>query len=222
MKHSVNEMDLLKKEINSMWELVLSQLQKAKLAFMNNDVALATEIITLERRVNAFELKVDTHCENYIALFSPVAVDLRLVLSIQKIGIFLERIGDLAVGVARHAADKVDSGLDEQLKEDLDMEHMFDVLLRMLSDCLVQFQNESTTGYDKILAKERLIDDIYKRAFASTAQYLKAHPGEIPNGLRTILLIHRLERIGDYCSNIVEEIVFYVEAKVLKHKGKTE
>lgn len=222
MKNSDKEMQLLREEIYNMWELVLSQLEKAKQAFMNNDAALALEIITLERRVNAFELKVDSNCENYIALFSPVAVDLRLILSTQKIGIFLERIGDLAAGVARHIADKGDSDLDAHLKEDLDLENLFDILLRMLSDCLVQFQTETTTAYDKILAKEHSIDEIYHLAFTRTANYLKNHTDEIADGLKTILLIHRLERIGDYCSNIVEEIVFYVEAKVLKHKGKTE
>lgn len=224
MKNRDQEMQLLKEEIYSMWELVLSQLEKAKQAFLQNDVALAQEIITLERRVNAFELKVDSNCENYIALFSPVAVDLRLVLSTQKIGIFLERIGDLAAGVARHITDKEDSHLDGQLREDLDLENLFDTLLHMLSDCFVQFQTESTHAYEKIMAKEKVVNSLYRECFSRIADYLylKVHPDEISSGLKTILLIHRLERIGDYCSNIVEEIVFYVKAKVLKHKGKTE
>ncbi len=222
MKNSDQEMQLLKEEINNMWELVLSQVEKAKQAFMNNDTALALDILALERRVNAFELKVDSNCENYIALFSPVAIDLRLVLSTQKIGIFLERIGDLAAGVAHHIADEKDSDLDEKLKEELDLEKLFDTMLHMLSDCFVQYKTESTRGYRKILAKKEIINTLYHESFSRTAEYLKAHPEEIPCGLRTILLIHRLERIGDYCSNIVEEIVFYVKAKVLKHKGKTE
>jgi len=222
MKNSDKEMLLLKEEIYKMWELVISQLEKAKQAFMHNDVDLALEIITLERRVNAFELKVDSNCENYIALFSPVAIDLRLVLSTQKIGIFLERIGDLAAGVARHIADRDESQLDEQLKEGLDLENLFDTLLQMLSDCFVQFRTESTHAYRKILAKEEVINKFYRQSFQRTADYLKTHPEEIPHGLKAILLIDRLERIGDYCSNIVEEIVFYVKAKVLKHRGKTE
>ena len=79
-----------------MWVLVLSQLRNAKSALVNSDSDLARVVISLEKRVNAFELKIDSDCENYIALFSPVAIDLRLVLSILKINKTLERIGDFA------------------------------------------------------------------------------------------------------------------------------
>ncbi|KXK39961.1 MAG: phosphate transport system regulatory protein PhoU [Bacteroidetes bacterium OLB9] len=106
MKHTEKEIQLLKDEINQMWKLVISQLEKTKRAFLNNDVELALEVVSLEKRVDAFELKIESNCENYIALYSPVAIDLRLVLSIMKISITLERIADYAAGVARHILDK--------------------------------------------------------------------------------------------------------------------
>ena len=66
---------------------------------------MAQEIVKREKLVNSFELKVDYNTENYIALYSPVAVDLRLVLSLIKISSMLERIGDYAAGIARHVLD---------------------------------------------------------------------------------------------------------------------
>ncbi|MBW7845830.1 MAG: phosphate transport system regulatory protein PhoU, partial [Bacteroidia bacterium] len=96
MKHNEQELLTLKEDINQMWRLVISQVEKAKQAFLTNDNETALEIIRLEKRVNAFELKIERSCENYIALFNPVAIDLRLILSIMKISITLERIADYA------------------------------------------------------------------------------------------------------------------------------
>ena len=92
MKQNEIEIQFLKDEINEMWRLVISQVEKAKKSLLNNDVELALEIISLEKRVDAFELKIDSNCEHYIALYSPVAIDLRLVLSIMKISITLNEL----------------------------------------------------------------------------------------------------------------------------------
>lgn len=84
MKHNQQELLTLKEDINQMWRLVISQVEKAKQSLIGNNEELALEVVRLEKRVNAFELKIERSCENYIALFNPVAVDLRLILSLIK------------------------------------------------------------------------------------------------------------------------------------------
>ncbi len=222
MKHSEQELQTLKNEINQMWQLVISQLEKAKQAFLNNDVELAWEITSLEKRVNAFELKIESNCENYIALYSPVAIDLRLILSIMKISITLERIADYADGIARHIIDRDCSHFDKMLVEDLELERMFDILISMMTDSFVSLGSESVKSSGKILAKDNEVDEIYHAAISKLESYLTKDTEMIHCGLNLMLLLRKMERIGDHCSNIVEEIVFYVEAKVLKHKGKVE
>lgn len=69
------------------------------------------------------------------------------------------------------------------------------------------------------MARDAEVDDIYELAFSRLGEILKNHPDQIPCGLKLILLIRKMERIGDHCSNIVEDIVFYIEARVLKHSG---
>ena len=207
--------------MSEMWRLVLSQLEKAKQSFLNNDAELAREIIAREKRVDAFELKIDSDCENFIALFNPVAIDLRLVLSLIKIGITLERIGDFAEGVARYVVEQ-ESPLDAQLVEDLQLEKMFDTLILMLSDSFVALEAENTKLSGKIMSKDNEIDTIYRQSFDLITDYLQRNPSQIKAGLNTSLLVRKLERIGDHCSNIVEEIVFYVDAKVLKHSLATK
>ncbi len=81
MSHLDIELQLLKADLLKMWSLVHSQLEKGKQSLLTLDPELAQEIIISERRVNAYELKIDRDCENIFALFNPVAVDLRCVLA---------------------------------------------------------------------------------------------------------------------------------------------
>jgi len=221
MKHTEKELQALKEEVSQMWKLVLSQLEKSKQAFLNNDIDLAREIASREKRVDAFELKIDSDCENYIALYSPVAVDLRLVLSLIKISFTLERIADFAEGIARHVIEDDCKKISPQIIEELQLEKMFETLISMLSDSYVALESENTNVSGKILAKDDEIDTLYHNSLSILANYLQTEQSLIRCGLKLMLLIRKLERIGDHCSNIVEEIVFYVDAKVLKHGGKT-
>jgi len=221
MKHTEKELQELKEDVSEMWKLVIAQLEKAKQSFLNADVELAREITSREKRVDAFELKIDSKCENYIALYAPVAVDLRLVLSLMKISITLERIGDFAEAVARHVIEEECNRLEPVLIEELQFEKIFDTLISMLTDSFVVLESESTRIAGRIMAKDDEIDEFYHQAINILSSYLQKNPSQIRCGLKTMLVIRKLERIGDHCSNIVEEIVFYIDAKVLKHGGKT-
>jgi phosphate transport system protein len=221
MKHSEKELQALKGEINSMWQLVLSQLQKCKQAYLTSDVQLAREVIVREKSVNSFELSMDLECENFIALFSPVAMDLRLVISIIKISSTLERIADFADGIAKQVVDS-NSVISDTLKEDLKIESMFDVVISMLSDSFVMLESESTKISGKILQKDDEIDKLYREGRKSLAGLIKEEGDKGEEILNTFLILRKLERIGDHCCNIVEEIVFYIDAKVLKHSKVRE
>ena len=220
MKHTEKELIALRDEVSEMWRLTLSQLEKTKQAFLAKDIELAREVVSREKRINAFELKIDSDCENYIALFAPVAVDLRLVLSMIKISSTLERIGDFAEGIARHVIEDECTQLDNTLIEELQIEAMFDTVISMLADSFVALESENTKLSGKILAKDEQVDELYHKAVYSLANYTKGNPAQAECALKTMLLIRKLERMGDHCSNIVEEIVFYIDAKVLKHAKK--
>lgn len=219
MKHTEKELLALKAEVAEMWNLVLSQLQKAKQSFFSGDLELAQEIIDREKQVDAFELKVDYNTENYIALYSPVAVDLRLSLSLIKIGSMLERIGDYAAGIAYHVLDGDCNDVDVQLLEDLKMKKVFDIVIAMLSDSFVILESENTKMAGRVLARDEEVNKCYRNAMDVLTTYMEQNIDQIPCGLKILLLVRKLERIGDQSSNIIEEIVFYVDAKVLKHGG---
>ena len=220
MKHTELEIQELKTQVKQMWNLVVAQLSKTKKALLENDTALALEVISQEKRVNAYELKIESDCENYIALYSPVAVDLRLALTLIKISNTLERIGDFAEGIARYTISQECNAIDTKILEDLGIEKMMDIVLEMLLDGYIAFETENTKLTEKILSLDIQVDELYKNGFFILTEYLNTQEKNAMCALKLIILLRKIERIGDHCNNIIEDIVFYVDAEVLKHHKK--
>jgi len=219
MTHLDNELHMLKTEMGNMLHTVLFQLDKAKEACINGNNDLAREVVAREKRVNAYELKIDRDCENIIALFNPVAIDLRLVLSTLKINTNLERIGDFAEGLAKISLVQ-SNGFDKELAELVSLTEIFDDAIEMLSDAKVAFEKENSQLAASILSKDDLLDNVNRKANSLIEEYIKKNPDKIAQALDMISIVRKIERIGDHCSNIAEEIIFYIEAKVLKHQDK--
>lgn len=212
------EVQQLKEEVVNMWTLVRTQLHKARNAVVNYDADLAREVIIKERRVNAYELKIDRDCENIFALRTPVAVDLRFVLAVLKINTNLERIGDIAEGIAKHLLN-TEKPFSKQLLKESKVLDMLDVSFSVLDDALAAFENENTILARSIFQRDEFLDEINLNATSFAMQYLKERPEETEELLYIYSIIRKIERIGDQVKNIAEEIIFYVEAKVLKHNN---
>lgn len=220
MTHLDEELKQLKTEITSMWNLVIHQLQKTQTALVTLDKDLAREVIANEKRVNGMELKIDRDCENIFALFNPVAVDLRFVLSVLKTNNNLERTGDIAEGIAKFITN-AETHFDENLLEATQVLIMYEEAIDMLKDVLEAFEKEDTKLARRIFLRDEMLDEINFKANKIVTDYIRNNPDKIEQGLYIISTIRKLERVGDQCKNIAEEIIFYVEAKVLKHsEGK--
>lgn len=217
MKYTEKELAGLLEQAGEMWRLVLSQLEKARRAYADGDVELAREVVAREKRVDTFELKIEGDCENFIALFAPVAVDLRLVLSLIKISGTLERIGDFAEGIARHV---IAGNTIPELRDELHIDGMMETVISMLTDSYTVLEHENTRLSGRIMRKDEEVDALYRNAIEVLAAWIVKHPEKGRTALETMVVVRKIERIGDHCSNIVEEIVFYIDAKILKHKKK--
>jgi phosphate transport system protein len=211
-----NEIVAVKKELVSMWILVQSQLNKAKEAMVQFDKDLAREVLIKEKRVNSFELKIDRDCENIFALHCPVAIDLRFLLAALKINTNLERIGDIAASVALYV---VESSVNFDIKalESTSLIRMYDESVNILIDTRTAFEKEDTVLARSIFKRDDVLDAINENAPTAIAEVIKADPNSITEALYMLSIIRKLERVGDQAKNIAEEIIFYVEAKILKH-----
>jgi phosphate transport system protein len=213
------ELQLLKVEVINMWALVNSQLNKARLAFVNFDKDLAREVVLKEKRVNGYELKIDRDCENIFALFCPVAIDLRFLLAALKINSNLERIGDIAEGIAKYVID-AEVSFSQQLLDVARILPMYEESVRMLEDTQEAFEKEDTILARGVFKKDEFLDEINRASHKVLERHLKDHPGDTAQALWILSTIRKLERVGDQSKNIAEEIIFYLEAKVLKHRNK--
>lgn len=211
-----NEIAALKKELVSMWILVQSQLNKAKEAMVAFDKDLAREVLIKEKRVNAFELKIDRDCENIFALYCPVAVDLRFLLAALKINTNLERIGDIAAGIALYVVESA-VNFDVQAMESTSLLRMYEEAVNILIDTRTAFEKEDTVLARSIFKRDDVLDAINEAAPGTIAEVIKADINSMPEALYMLSVIRKLERVGDQSKNIAEEIIFYVEAKILKH-----
>ncbi|EJF11734.1 MULTISPECIES: phosphate signaling complex protein PhoU [Pontibacter] len=219
MPHIDVELERLREKLLEMWDLVEHQLTSGREAVMNADHELSQRIIKLERKVNSFDLKIDRMCENFFALFTPVAVDLRTVLAILKINTNLERIGDTAEGMARFAC-KLDRPFDPELVELTNVMVMYDEALVMFNECRTAFKSEDPKLAKQIIKRDKALNKIYRKSDVVIGKYLQNNPDRIPEGLALLSIIKKLERVGDQVTNMAEEIIFYREAKVVKHRKK--
>ena len=221
MSHLDNEVKVLKQEMLEMFGLVKSQLEKSKEALMHLDKDLAREVLVNEKRVNGFELKIDRDCENLIALFNPVAIDLRFVLACLKINSNLERIGDIAEGICQFVLN-IKLEPEKALLDSTRMVEMYDTSITILNEVMEAFDKEDTKLARSVFKMDEILDEINLSANQAVADFIRSNPERINQSLYLLSAIRKLERVGDQCKNISEEIIFYIEAKVLKHKSREQ
>jgi phosphate transport system protein len=223
MTNLERELVQLKKDISGMMHLVSGQIERAESAFIRQDAALAKEIHHIERRVDAADLSIDKECENLIALYNPVASDLRLILASIKIISHLERVGDHADKIPRYVRkEQVNEPYPDDLLKAVRLEEMFDHALEMLETAIEAFTEEDTGLAREVFAKDVLMNKIYSVAVAKMHKYAMEMKDRMDMLLYLFSVVNKLERVGDLAKNIAEETIFYIEAKVLKHKKVKE
>jgi phosphate transport system protein len=221
MTHLETDLKTLKSNIVEMWTLVINQLSKTQETLESFDKELACEVLAGERKVDAFELKINMDCENILALFSPLANDLRLVLAIMRINYDLERIGDYARSVAKMVS-AAKNPYNKEIIDKIRILKMLNLSTEMLTIALKSFEHEEEKNIKKIFKLDDELDKINKDSDEKIAKIIHKNKDEIISCLHLYSSIKKIERVGDQAKNIAEEIVFYLDAKVLRHKKKKE
>lgn len=217
MSHLDNEIKLLKDNILEMMFLVKNQLEKGRKALDNFDEEIAHEIMANEKRVDSLELTIDRDCEEILALHNPVAVDLRFVMAAFKINSDLERVGDHANSIAKYIVD-YGQQVDEETRKRMRMDVMYDTSVKMMSNIFNAFITEDTDLARKVFKLDNTLNEINREVSEATSELIKNDIENTKNYLYLFSIIRKLERVGDLTKNIAEELIFFIEAKVLKHK----
>lgn len=202
-----------------MLNLCQNQVQLAFEAFTTFDTDLAEEVILKENRINALDLKIERDTDNFIALYNPVATDLRFALALLKINYNLERMGDQAFDIANHTID-LNQKLAPELINKLQFHTMFETLESMFKDVVTAYTDENLKAARKVFKKDKIINEINANTFNIVAEEVVKSPELIKQYLMALVVMKKFEKIGDLLKNISESIIYYIDAKVLKHKKK--
>jgi phosphate transport system protein len=212
------ELHALKQNLYDMLSMVKDQMEKCMKAIKEKDRKLAQEVLNNEKKINVQELAIDRDCENILALHTPVATDLRLVLASLKIANDLERIGDSAKSLAKVLSADLNKKEYKWIGQ-LNIYEMLEVLVSMLKEMGAALRKENTKPALKAVKKDETLNDYFKEGVKTALQLIKDNPDDGKEVLTLLFMVRNLERSGDLTKNIAEEIVFQIEARVVKHKG---
>ncbi len=218
-KHLENELEHLKKRLLELGAMAEDRLQKTIIAIRDLDQDLAQEIIDTDYQIDELEVEIEEECLKAIALYQPVAIDLRFLGVTIKINNDLERIADEAVNMAHRVKALV--GKDEQEKY-YDYFPMGKKVKNMLSKSLNAFVEKDSLAAKEVLFADDEIDmmrnDIYHelKTLGDNRQINTAFL------LNFFLISRHLERVADHATNIAEEVIYMVEGEIVRHVDKKD
>jgi phosphate transport system protein len=211
-----NEIRDLRNNVLDMAELVLLQFDLISVAIKELDYEIVKVVRNKEKNIDKFDVKIDRDCERIIALYQPLAKDLRFVFSVLKINAYLEQIGDIINGIARKILD-IKLPHDPQFLVQIQLDTMLNLCRNLVAEALSAFFNENGFLARTIFEKDDAIDTIHREAFPLITEQIVAHPQRTSDYIQLHLIIKSVEKIADFAVSIAEEAIFHHEGVMFKH-----
>ncbi|MGE4443203.1 MAG: phosphate signaling complex protein PhoU [Desulfomicrobium sp.] len=213
--HLHEEIETLKLKVLKMVALTEDAVSKAIQAYVNKDLYLAEEVQDGDVEVNRLEVEIDELALRLLALEQPVAGDLRFILGCMRISVDLERIADEAVNIAERSimlSSRPPLPFHENVRE------MGNKALAMLRHAAQAFTSGNEEEALQVCNLDNEVDVLNHKNMREVIEYMIHETPAIERSVHTIILIRRLERIGDLATNIAESVVFIAKGVNIKHK----
>ena len=208
-------LEKLKRRVMKMCSLVDDQVQAAIKSVQEENLELAKEVIEKDNKVDKYDNKIDKICQKIFALTQPVAMDLRLIMSSLTINSNLERIGDIAVNIAEYILMiQKKPAFYNQTK----LEEMFKITKQMLKDAIDSYISGNEVLAKSVIDADDHLDAMNAENHKIFVDIMKQNPDNIEPAIALLVMSRQLERLGDHCTNIAEDVFFIVEAHLVKHK----
>ncbi|MBD8707252.1 phosphate signaling complex protein PhoU [Pseudomonas sp. NPDC078416] len=211
------ELEEVRSHLLEMGGLVEKQVNDAVTALIEADSGLAQRVREVDDRINQMERNIDEECLRILARRQPAASDLRLIISISKSVIDLERIGDESTKIARRAIQLCEEG--ESPRGYVEVRHISDQVSKMVRDALDSFARFDADLALSVAQYDKNIDREYKTALRELVTYMMEDPRSISRVLNVIWVLRSLERIGDHARNISELVIYLVRGTDVRHLG---
>jgi phosphate transport system protein len=214
-RHFDDELKELHKDILKMAALTQESIYKSIEALKNRDQQAAQEIIGHDNSIDELELAIDERCIDLIARYQPMAGDLRFIATAMKINAELERIADLSVDIAERVLELADKPL---LKPLVDIPKLSVIAQNMVHDSIEAFVNKNVDLAKKVVLSDSEADKLRNLVQDELINdYMARDPKTADRAVPLLLIARHLERICDHATNISEDVVYLVEARVVKH-----
>lgn len=214
-RHFDQELKELNKDILKMGALAEEAIYKSIEALKNRDKEVAKSIIDNDANVDKLELAVDEKCIDLIARYQPMARDLRFITTGMKINAELERIADLATNIAQRVLELADKPI---LKPLIDIPKLTEVARKMVKDVIDAFVNSDETLARKVILSDSEADNLRNLIQEELINdYMSKDASTATRAVPLLLIARHLERICDHATNIAEDVIYMVQAKVVKH-----
>lgn len=213
---------VLETELNQLRERVLlmgqqteAALERAARALAEHDTELAAQVIAGDDDIDRLELEIEWECMRVLARWSPEARDLRFVMAVNRTIPILERIADHACNLA-HAALAI--GQQIQAQSMLELAQMSNIVREMLHATLDAFGTSDAAAARVVIERDEEVNQLYDKIFSDLLEWMASDPTAVKQAGRLLLVAKHLERIGDYVTDICEQVVYLKEALVIKHQ----
>jgi phosphate transport system protein len=214
IRHFQEELEQLKTRLLEMGGLAEDRVRAAVDSLVRRDPDVVVRVLEGDRPINQLHIEIDNRCFTLLALFQPMAADLRTIVAAVKINTDLERVGDLAVNIAE-AARRYRT--HSPVKKLIDIPRMATIAQTMLRDALDAFVRRDIDLAQHVLNEDDELDLLKTQIFRELLTYMLQDPSTIEPALDLILVSRHLERIGDHATNIAEDVIFIVSAKDVRH-----
>ncbi len=213
--HLLRELDKLKRDLLLLCSIVEEQVHKAIRSLLDHDAELAQEVQAMDDDVDRREISLDEDCLKTLALYQPVAINLRQLVAALKINNDLERIGDMAVNIARKSAVLAAETAVEIPTDFAEMGERTQAMLRKSLDSLVQLDVAMARD---VCASDDEIDLLKKKIRNQIEQQIRQNPQRVGSMLRLLSVSRNLERIADSAVDIAEDVIYMVDGRIVRHQ----
>ncbi|MCX6557013.1 MAG: phosphate signaling complex protein PhoU [Candidatus Aminicenantes bacterium] len=212
--HLQKEIDKLKKQIVLLAGSVEKRVADAVKSIDQRDAQLAQQIKDTDQAIDQTEVEVEEECLKILALYQPVAMDLRFIVAVLKINSDLERIGDEAVNIAGRS---LNINAYPKIEINFDLKTLARDVMAMLKRSLDALVNMDAAMAHAVIDSDDEIDDTVQKLFQQVKNEIRRQPEKIDYIIEYMRINRHLERIADHATNIAEDIVYMIEGKIVRH-----
>jgi phosphate transport system protein len=212
-KHLPRQLAKIKKQILSLGAIVEDRFQKAIDAVRTGNQAQAQEIIDADFEVDDLEIELEEECLKILALYQPVAMDLRFIAAVIKINNDLERIADYAGNIARRFL----ISSHDPSRFQYDYSPMAAQAAKMLQTSLDALVRQDIDMANEVRKMDEVVNEMRNDAYQTMKKDIQRHPEMVEEIINMYLISRHIERIGDHTKNIAEEVIYLIEGEIVRH-----